>query len=387
MPTRERTFHRSSLGFAPGFGPVIGLILIAAGCGPLVERAPFSYRPDTMAPGDLLGPFEGTVVDAETDRPIAGAVVAGSWAFERGTGLTGPAGAVEVATETGADGRYRVSALDPLPAGASMRVRRFTLIVYQKGYIGWRSDRRFPEGTVRRDFSQRSNRVRLEKWRDGLLHHQHVVFLGGGASVRSALVSEAQAGAMELEGQRPTTTPEGAPVPGASPLLDATPLLSEDEVRGVTGYVGEFEVGRLGDLPRTEFYDSRHFKARGQPERFDVALRVWRLPSAGAEAQFRKLLGELPGATPGAEVGDASLRARTEDLLGMAFLLRERGIVASLSCGMAQCTEPSLVLRLAKLVESHVPELVTPSPSDPSPPAAPPTPAPGQPATRPELRP
>ena len=65
-----------------------------------------------------------------------------------------------------------------------MRVRRFTLIVYHQGYIGWRSDRRFPEGNARRDFSQRGNRVRLEKWRDGLLHHRHLVFLGGGAAIR-----------------------------------------------------------------------------------------------------------------------------------------------------------------------------------------------------------
>jgi hypothetical protein len=345
---------------------LLPVVLMAAGCGPLVERAPFSYRPDTMTPGDLLGPFEGLVVDGETDRPIAGAVVAGSWAFERGVGLTGPAGAIEVATETGADGRYSISALEQLPSGASMRVRRFTLIVYQKGYVGWRSDRRFPEGTMRRDFSQRSNRVRLEKWREGLSHQHHVVFLGGGAAVRTALLPEVQAAALELEGQRPAAATEGVVTAGPQ-LLDATPLLSEDEVRGVTGYVGEFEVGRLTDLPRTEFYDSRHFKARGQPERFDVALRVWRLPPAGAEAQFRKLLTELPGATPGTEVGDVSLRARAGDVLGIAFLLRERGVVASLSCGAGQCPEPALVLRLAKLVESHVPELqpATPRPATP----------------------
>ena len=72
MRARERKFHRQQPRLAPGFGPVVGLVVIAAGCGPLVERAPFSYRPDTMAPGDLLGPFEGMVVDAETDRPIAG---------------------------------------------------------------------------------------------------------------------------------------------------------------------------------------------------------------------------------------------------------------------------------------------------------------------------
>jgi hypothetical protein len=362
---RERKAIRPSL-----VRRLVPVVLLAASCGPLVERAPFSYRPDTMAPGDLLGPFEGLVVDAETDRPIPGAVVAGSWAFERGSGLTGPAGAYEVSTETGADGRYTISGLEALPAGATMRVRRFSLIVYQKGYVGWRSDRRFPEGSPRRDFSQRSNRVRLEKWRDGLSHEKHVVFLGGGAAVRTALLPEVQAAALELEGQKPATGQEGAPAPGAPALLDATPLLSVDEVRGVTGYVGEFDVGRLTDLPRTEFYDSRHFKARGQPESFDVALRVWRLPTAGAEAQFRKLLGELPGATAGTEVGDASLRARAGDVLGLAFLLRERGVVASLSCGVGQCPEPALVLRLAKLVESHVPDFLNP----PAAPAAPATP-------------
>ena len=353
----------------------MGLVLLLWGCGPLVERAPFSYRPDTMAPGDLLGPFEGMVVDSETDRPITGAVVAGSWAFERGTGIIGPAGSVERVTETGADGRYQLPTLDPLPGGASMRVRRFTLIVYQKGYVGWRSDRRFPEGSARRDFSQRSNRVRLEKWRDGLSHQEHVVFLGGGPTVRTALGAEMSAGALELDGGRPVTGQPGvAPVPGAPQQLDASPLLSEDEVRGVTGYVGEFDVGRLNDLPRTDFYDSKHFKARGQPEKFDVAVRVWRLPTAGAEAQFRKLLGELPGAAPGSEIGDLSLRARTPEVLGMAFLQRDRGVVLSISCGIGQCPDPGLVFRLAKLAESHLPELPPPggTPPAPPPPARPP---------------
>ena len=74
-------------------------------------------------------------------------------------------------------------------------------------------------------------------------------------------------------------------------------LLSEDEVRAVTGYPGAFEVGKLTDLPSTEFYDSRHFKAVGKPESFDVALRIWALGTVGAEAQFRKLQSDLPAAT------------------------------------------------------------------------------------------
>jgi len=33
-----------------------------------------------------------------------------------------------------------------------------------------------------------------------------------------------------------------------------------------------------------------------------------------------------------------------------------------LSCGLGQCSEPSMILRLAKLAESHLPEVTLPSP-------------------------
>jgi len=36
--------------------------------------------------------------------------------------------------------------------------------------------------------------------------------------------------------------------------------------------------------------------------------------------------------------------------------------VMQLSCGLAQCSEPSMILRLAKLAESHLPEVKLPSP-------------------------
>jgi hypothetical protein len=373
---------------------LLGLGAGAAACGPLVDKAPFSYRADSLAGGDLLGPFEGMVVDAENDRPIGGAVVVGSWAFERGVGLVGPAGASEVVTETAGDGRYRLPALKGLPTGASMRVRRFTLIVYQKGYIGWRSDQRFPAGTPRKDFSQWGNRVRLERWREGLFHSQHLVFLGGGAAIRAAATAEVQAAVFELDGRTgglgaKASSDEAAIAREQAVPLDATPLLDEDEVRAVTGYAGEFEVGRLSDLPRTEFYDSRHFKARGQTEKYDLGVRVWRLGEAGAEAQYRKLLGQLPGAVVADEIGDASLRARQGDLLGLAFLERARGIVVALTCGTAQCSEPAVLLRLAKLIEGHLGNLtpaaapagstaVPPPPPESAPtPSSAPAPAPG----------
>jgi hypothetical protein len=337
-------------------------IFLIAGCGPMIESAPFPVRPDSVRPADLLGPYDGIVLDADTDRPIAGATVAASWAFERGIGLRAPAGASEYVTETGADGRYSVPKLDELPAGASARVRRFTLIVYHRGHVAWRSDRLFPGREARRDFSQRGSRVRMERWQTGMRHAEHVAFLGGGARVRTAAAWELQAAALELEGQAPaapaaegtTTAPQ---VATTKVPLDVSKLLSDDEIRGVTGYVGKFDDGKLTDLPTTEFYDSRHFKAVGKPEAYDVGLRVWRLGTAAAEVQFRKLMSTLPEAKTTDEVGDSSFRARSGGIAALVYLVRDRGVVVSMTCGGSQCTEPGQLVKLAKLVESRLPDL------------------------------
>ena len=341
------------------------IVASVSSCGPVVENAPFSARPDTLRPGDLLGPFDGLVVDGETERPLAGAVVAGAWAFERGIGLQGPAAALEATTETSADGRYRLSIPADLPRGEGIRLRRFTLIVYRRGYVAWRSDSSFPTGEPRHDFAQRANRVRLEKWQSSMSHHRHLAFLGGGPAIHAAAAWEVQPAGLELDGAAPVTgskpAAEGARV-GSSVALDISPLLSEDEVRGVTGYAGKSDVGKLADRATGDVYDSRHFKAIGKPETHDVGLRVWAIGSEAAEAQFRKLLGDLPSAVATEEMGDASLRARGGDVSGFAFLLREKGVVMQLSCGVAQCSEPSMILRLAKLAESHLPEVKLPSP-------------------------
>ena len=323
----------------------------------MVEMARFPVRPDSVRPADLLGPYDGIVLDADSDRPVAGALVAASWAFERGVGLQAPAAAREVVVESGVDGRYAIPRLDDVPGGASTRLRRFTLIIYRRGHVAWRSDYRFGGG-VRRDFSQIGNRVHLEKWQPGMKHAEHLVFLGGGDKIKAAAAWELQPAARELEGERvgSLAEAEAAAAARATPL-DIGKLLSDDEIRGVTGFVGKFDDGKLTDLPTTEFYDSRHFKAQGKPESYDVGLRVWRLGPAAAEAQYRKLLEELPGAHSIDEVGDASLRARSGEINGLAFLVRERGVVASLTCGTSQCPEAGQLVKLAKLVESRLPDL------------------------------
>jgi hypothetical protein len=334
--------------------------MFVASCGPLVENAPFAVRPDTLQPGDLLGPFDGMVVDAETERPIASATVVGSWAFERGIGLRGPAGSREFSLETSADGRYQIPRPDDLETGGSMRLRRFTLIVYRRGYVAYRSDFKFGGDEVRHDFSQHANKIRLDKWLPTMEHRWHLAFLGGGAVITKAAGWEAQPASLEYEGLAAAHVAESKSevvVSASAQTLDVSPLLSEAEVRGVTGFAGEFEVRRLTDRVRSDVFDSRHFKAKGKPEAFDVAVRVWAIGPAAAEEQFKKLVGELPAAVATEEIGDKSLRARGGDVLGLAFLLREKGLVVQLSCGISQCTEPGMVLRLAKLVESHVGEL------------------------------
>jgi hypothetical protein len=366
---QSRTFRRAL--------PLL-LALCGTACGPIVETAKFPVRPDSVRPADLLGPYDGIVLDADTDHPISGAIVAATWAFERGIGMQAPFASREIVVESGVDGRYSIPRItdasgDELPGGASTRLRRFTLIVYRRGYVAWRSDRRFGEGNGRRrDFSQLANRVRLDKWQPAFRHADHLVFLGGGEKVRAAAAWELQPAAMELGGAEELERAGGAEGEGAAAArhvapLDIEKLLTDDEIRGVTGFVGKFEDGKLTDLPTTEFYDSRHFKAVGKPEGYDVGLRVWRLGPAASEAQYRKLLDELPGAHSTDEIGDASLRARSGDINGLAFLVRERGVVASLTCGVAQCPEPAQILKLAKLVESRLPDL----PPEPAPATAP----------------
>jgi len=140
----------------------------------------------------------------------------------------------------------------------------------------------------------------------------------------------------------------------APPLLDIWPLLRESDVRGVTGFKGDFEEVRLTDLARTTFYDSHHFKAVGQPEKYDVALRVWRLPKPEAEAQYKKLLETLPEAKEQNEIATKSLRAGTEQILAMAWYDEPRGVVAQLTCGTAQCADVGATLKLARIVEDRL---------------------------------
>lgn len=343
LPRWQARAIRLAVGIGVGIvvAPLSGL-----GCAPLLAEAPFSARPDTVEPGDLAGPFDGRVVDAATGHPVAGAIVFASWGLEVGRGLQAPAGAVTATVETDSDGRYLVDRLNSWP-GRRTRVERFTLLVYKRGYVGYRSDRRFDDLGLRRDFSQKDNAVKLERYPSGLSHVKHVRFLGGGGALRTALSGEYTQASLELAGQAPKPD---APTPERA-LLDVSRLLSDDELRAVTGYGGKFTIDRLEDVPQSANYDSKHFRAEGKPESFDAAIRVWRLPTAqAADVRWRALAMEVPHAEEGHELGDASLRGWDGRILAGATEKRELGLVIELTCGVDLCRDAAQAMALLRRV-------------------------------------
>ncbi len=151
--------------------------LCAAGCQPTIAAAPFRARPDSVLAGDLKGPFDGRVIDGGSGKPVEGAAVVGSWSLRAGAGPSGPAGARVVSVDTDADGRYRIG---PLKGGvdAAALVERFTLVIYKRGYLGWRSDVRFADRSPQTEFTQLGNVARLVRLPADVSHARHLAYVG-----------------------------------------------------------------------------------------------------------------------------------------------------------------------------------------------------------------
>src|SRR5262249_34684814 len=135
--------------------------------------------------------------------------------------------------------------------------------------------------------------------------------------------------------------------------------LSEDELRATTGYKGVFSVLRLGDLPQSPTYDSKHFRAEGKPESFDAAVRVWKLPR-GAAQRYEALLKEVPHAEARDEIGDRSLRGYDGRILAAAALDEAHGLVVELTCGVDLCRDAAQAVGLLRRVLARAQRLGAP---------------------------
>lgn len=331
--------------------------LLAACSGARVRNAPFRARPDSVKPGTLLGPFDGRVVDASTGDPVAGALVYASWSFQAGYGFTTPAGHREQITSTDANGRYEIPRLDDVPGG-SARVTEFVLVVYKRGYVAYRSDRRFRDMAPRREFAQHRNHVMLGRWRADYSHVRHLRYIGGGSAIAALTRWEAEEAAAELSGKRGVEGPRLATeiVPGARRLL-AAQLLSSAEVLEITGQDTKFETGPLGDEPDSDQYSSQHFRAVGQPETYDVAVRMYTLKPGPAQERYSELIDSLPNVDERDEIADRSFRTAEGNIVGVGFLDGRRGIVVLITCGTSQCESAEAAVGLARKAHSTLEEL------------------------------
>jgi hypothetical protein len=361
--------------------PVLAAVLVFLGmlsaCFGLSTRpASFRVRPDAVAAGSLRGPFRGRVVEVETGEPVSGAVVYATWTLRRGYGMTLPAGHREHITNTDERGMYVVPGLDE--PGGGVRITDFALVIYKRGYVAYRSDRRFTDLGPRRDFAQIGNEVELARWRDELSHVHHLRYVGGGTALAALTAWEAEEAAAELAapGEDAIATPLLVR-PGVARLA-AVRLLTGDDVKAATGFDGSFESGPLNDEPDTEAYSSQHLEALGLPEHYDVALRVWRSTAEEAEKRYAGLLDTVPGVQEVNELGDRSLRAIEGNIYGVGFLERSRGVVVLLTCGQSQCASLDVTARLGATVLERLRAQVLPSSTAP---AAPVEPAPAPAAT------
>jgi hypothetical protein len=339
------------------YAPLLALALTLGACAETAVRtAPFRVRPDAAEPGSLRGPFTGRVVDATTHAPIQGALVYVAWQLERGTALAEPAGSREQVASTDAGGNYKLPPLAGVPAGA--RVAEVALLVYKRGYVAYRSDRRFTDLGPRMDFAQLENQVLLERWRTELSHSRHLRFVGSGTAVAALTQWELADASAELEGKRPSGE-ELRPGRGeGGQYVVAAQLLTESDIKGRTKYDGSFETGPLSDEPDTATYSSQHFKALGRPETWDVAIRVWRLDPGKAQERYDELLNQLPGISEKDEFATRSFVATENEIRGVGFLDGPRGIVVLITCGVNQCSSAEDSTALGKIVYDRLKQLV-----------------------------
>lgn len=355
--------------------------LVLSACAAQTDRvAPFRDRQDSTDAGALRGPFTGQVVDAETGSPVSGAVVYASWSFTSGYGEQLPAGARDHTTSTDEQGRYAVPEIDDVPAG--VRLSGAYLVVYKPGYVAYRSDRRFSDLGLRRDFVQRHNDVALARWRPEHSHVEHVRFIGGGEALVELTADERARAAAELAGEpilppeepeAPIEEPEEAPTeepePDAPPV-PASELLTPELVEAVTGDSGPFEQMRLDDQPDTATYSSQHLRAEGRPEAADAALRLWAEGAAASRARFEALEASLPAAEEHDPIGDRSIVAVEPGVIAVVFADFDRGLLALLTCGAELCPTPDVAEELARGIHRQIaddgeaPAEASPAPED-----------------------
>jgi len=119
--------------------------------------------------------YTGTVVDAETGKPVEGAIVLVQWVKEKGLpGLAYHEVEKILEVETDEQGGFNVAE----NVGISDPP---TVVIYKKGYVAWRNDYIFPGWEKREKIDWRKiAQVQLEHFKDEYSRDEHHGFMGHG---------------------------------------------------------------------------------------------------------------------------------------------------------------------------------------------------------------
>jgi len=116
----------------------------------------------------------GTVIDAESGKPIEGAVVLVEWTYTSGKwiGLRSTSSYKVVETVTDKEGKFKVSGvLNPF-------VDPPDVTIYKRGYVAWNNKFIFPDYAKRTDFRWEKGYVfRMEKFREKYSYNDHTSFI------------------------------------------------------------------------------------------------------------------------------------------------------------------------------------------------------------------
>ncbi len=114
----------------------------------------------------------GTVVDAETGKPIDGAVVLVEWTRTKGIGFTATESSKVIETITDKDGQFALGG-NYSPIGNAP-----DLTIYKKGYVAWNNKYIFPGYKQRSNFTWSSGQVfKMAPFTSGYSHDEHVTFI------------------------------------------------------------------------------------------------------------------------------------------------------------------------------------------------------------------
>ena len=334
---------------------------MASGCAPLVRPASFAGAPNQVTDAVLTGPFDGQVIDAATGDPVAEAAVIGVWTYARGDGFIGPYGSETFETTTDLAGRYRIPEAPGKIRGSTVRLVDFHLVIYKRGYLGYRSDTTF-EGGARTDFTARHNRAALRKWRESDSHAEHLAYLAPPRTIARQAAWEYELANLDLyrelggalAGKAAGPASGGAAGPARrreDVWLDASALLTPNDIRQRTRTRDRFEIGVLTDLERTFFYHGVHFRAQGRSEPYDVGLRVWQAPPGGLTPVIETIETTMAGASRTQDVTPETWVLEAEGVMAVAFIDRAAEVGVLLTCGDMQCADLATALLLAQHVQ------------------------------------